>query len=391
MTKILKMKQVVIRWATNLLFFLGLPFIGFSQQTINGSINHDGQQRDYILYVPESYTGDSPVPLIFNFHGYSNTAGLQMRYGDFRSIADTAGFIIVHPQGTLLRGITHWNVGGWTVGSTTDDVGFTEALISFIASEYNVDLARVYATGMSNGGYMSFLLACQLSNKIAAIASVTGSMTPEIFNDCNPQHPTPVLQIHGTTDAVVPYYGANWTKPIDKVMEYWVNYNNCSLTAATTTLPNINVIDGSIVEHIVYDGGDNNSTAEHFKVKGGGHTWPGTALVGPGTNYDFDASAEIWKFFSRYDLNGLREATNIEPLGENHLRLKIYPNPTHSLVSIEFETLQEVNYHLLSLTGEIVLSGTIHSSQYDINLLGLPRGVYVLRIGNRGYKIVKTE
>ncbi len=91
--------------------------------TITRGLNHDGRDRTYILYVPDSYTGDDPAPVVFNFHGYTSNATEQMGYGDFRPIADTAGFIVVHPQGTLLDGSTHWNVGGWTLASTVDDVG----------------------------------------------------------------------------------------------------------------------------------------------------------------------------------------------------------------------------------------------------------------------------
>jgi polyhydroxybutyrate depolymerase len=200
-----------------------------------------------------------------------------------------------------LQGTTHWNVGGWTMGSTIDDVGFTASLLDSISNTYTIDDTRVYSTGMSNGGYMSFLLACQLSDKIAAIASVTGSMTPQTYNACNPQHPTPILQIHGTSDQTVPYVGdPTWTKSIDDVLQYWVAYNNCNTSAIITAIADINIFDGSTAEHIVYDGGDNNVTTKHLKIYGGDHDWPGVW-----GNMDIHASAEVWKFFSRYDINGL--------------------------------------------------------------------------------------
>ncbi|MEE4260372.1 MAG: prolyl oligopeptidase family serine peptidase, partial [Bacteroidales bacterium] len=204
-------KLKVGRTITIILNLLAIHFSVFSQQTLNKSIIHDGIQREYILYVPATYNGNSATSIVLNFHGYGSSAAQQMWYGDFRPIADTADFLIVHPQGSLFNGISHWNVGGWTIGSTVDDIGFVEALIDSVGADYNIDSTRIYATGMSNGGFMSFLLASQLSEKIAAIASVAGSMTPETYNNSNPSHPTPILQFHGTADGVVPYNGAIWT------------------------------------------------------------------------------------------------------------------------------------------------------------------------------------
>jgi polyhydroxybutyrate depolymerase len=223
-----------------------------------------------------------------------------MIYTGFNEISDTANFIVVYPQGTTYLGATHWNVGGFTQGSTTDDVGFLDSLIDEISSDYSINPDRIYSTGMSNGGYMSFLLACQISPKIAAIASVTGSMTPPTYDECNPQHPTPVLQIHGTTDDVVAYGGtAGWSESIPDVLDYWVTYNNCDSEAVITAIDDIDTSDGTTVEHHLYGSGDNGVTTEHFKVFGGGHDWPGAW-----GNMDIEASIEIWKFFMRFDING---------------------------------------------------------------------------------------
>ena len=163
-----------MRIFTTLLFSLCLPLLSIGQQTIDGSITFAGIQRDYILYVPEIYTPGEAVPLILNFHGYTSNAFEQLNYGEFRPIADTAGFIVVHPMGTVdLLGNTHWNVGWGT--SSVDDLGFTAALIDSLSAEYSINQDRIYSTGMSNGGFMSYHLACELSERIAAIASVTGT------------------------------------------------------------------------------------------------------------------------------------------------------------------------------------------------------------------------
>ena len=358
----------------------------YAQQTINGSIIHDGIQRDYILYIPAIYDGGTEAPLVFNFHGFGSNANEQMLYGDFRAIADSEGFLLVHPEGTFFNGNQHWNVGGFTIGSTVDDVGFTEALIEELAGLYTINLDRVYATGMSNGGYMSFLLACQLSEKIAAVASVTGSMTPETFDACNPQHPTPILQIHGTNDEIVPYNGASWSRSIEDVMDYWVNYNNCDEPPSTVVFPDIDPTDGSTVEHIVYQNGDNNVTTEHMKVLGGRHTWPGSAYNFPGTNQDISASTEIWEFFSRFDINGTLST------GDYHDGLvTIYPNPTRSTINLSCNFYERLNYALFSATGQKLISGSLESSDSQIDLSNLPPNIYYLVIENQTYKILKSS
>ena len=375
-----------MRDITVLLLLLGFTFSSFAQQTINASITHDGIQRDYILYIPELYDGSSAVPLVLNFHGYGSNANEQMFYGDFRDIADTEGFLLVHPEGTTFIGNQFWNVGFPGISSTIDDVGFTEALIDELATLYTINLDRVYATGMSNGGFMSFLLACQLSEKIAAVASVTGSMTQDTFNDCNAQLPTPVLQIHGTEDDVVLYNGNTLSIPIADVISYWVDYNNCETTPSTTTLPDLDVSDGSTVEHSVYENSDNGITTEHMKVIGGGHTWPGSVLNTAGTNQDIDASMEIWLFFSRYDINGPLSTDDFE-----NKHVSIYPNPTNSNINLSLNYSKDVNYELFSPLGQQLMTGTITSSNEQIDLSNLPSNIYFLKVGNQVFKILKSE
>jgi len=375
-----------MKYTTILLLLIGFAFSISAQQTINGSMIHDGIQRDYILYIPAIYDGNTDVPLILNFHGFGSNANQQLVYGDFRDIADKEGFLLVHPEGTLLNGNQHWNVGSFTIGSTTDDVSFTEALIDELANQYAINLDRVYATGMSNGGYMSFLLACQLSEKIAAVASVTGSMTPETYNACNAQHPTPILQIHGTGDSTVPYNGDTWTRSIEDVISYWANYNNCETNPTTKALADIDPSDGSTVEHIVYIDGDNGLTTEHMKVIGGGHTWPGSAFNFPGTNYDINASMEIWQFFSRFDINGTLSVNKFD-----NRQVIIYPNPTNSKINLSLNFSEELNYELFSSLGKLLIIGTIKTNNQEIDLSNLSPNIYYLKLGNQVFKILKSN
>ena len=283
-----------------LFLLLLFPLITFSQETLYESLTHDGITRSYTIHIPPGYNSDTPIPLVLSLHGFTSNNAFNMLFTGFNAISDTANFIVVYPQGTLLQGASHWNVGGFTTGSTTDDVGFLETLIDEISSNYNINADRVYSTGFSNGGYMSYHLACQLSTKIAAIASVAGSMTPTVSNDCIPQHPTPVLQIHGTTDGTVAYDGTpGWSASVPEIMEYWIAFNNCDTEAVVTPFEDIDPGDGTTVEHYLWANGDNGVTTELIKVLDGGHEWPGAF-----GNMDISASGEIWKFFMRFDING---------------------------------------------------------------------------------------
>ena len=266
-----------------------------SGKTFNCSVIHDEKNRQFFIYQGSSYSGNAPV--LFVLHGYTSRALWIMNYSGFQSIADEFGFLVIYPQGTLLpsTGQTHWNVGGWTTSSTTDDVSFINSLINFIDDEYSIDPKRIYSTGMSNGGYMSYKLACDLSSKIAAVVSVTGSMTYETVDGCNPAHPTSVAQIHGLQDSVVSYYGSAWSKPIEEVMEYWANNNNCSNESNSSEITGSN--GGGT--HDVFSECDNQTSVELFLMIIMGHDWPSL------NNHDIQASTTIWDFLSKYDIDGL--------------------------------------------------------------------------------------
>ena len=282
-----------------IIIFFCLFSITIAQETLKESIVHDDLVRDYIVHIPSSYDNKVPIPLVLCFHGYGGTAS-GISYTNFNDVSDTANFIVVYPQGTLLKRKSHWNVGGWTLDSKIDDVGFISSLLDSLSERYNINQSRIYSTGMSNGGYMSFLLACQLSDRIAAIASVTGSMTPQTYNLCNPQRPIPVLQIHGPNDQKVPYKGnRKWSLSINKVLEYWINHNNCDITPVEMSFPDINNSNESNVHRLSWLNGDNSVITDHIIVNGAGHDW-----FGVWGNMDINSTAEIWKFFSQYDING---------------------------------------------------------------------------------------
>ena len=259
------------------------------------TIVHDGIEREYILYVPNSYDGTSAVPLLLNFHGFGGSASEFINDADMRAEAEANSFILVYPQGSCLNGASHWNpcpVDGDNK-STADDVGFVEAMISEISSQYNLDMERIYAAGYSNGGMMAYGLANYKSDLIAAVASVSGAM----LNCTGPtSHPMPVVHLHGTSDAVVSYNGSNDWNSVQSTLDYWTSFNN---TISTPTI-NTDNTGGMTIEHYSFEQGDNSVSVEHYKYIGGDHVWFNELYQGQ------NASELVWNFMSKYDINGLR-------------------------------------------------------------------------------------
>ena len=281
----------------------------YSQIQQNRTMLFDGNNREYIIYVPSIYDGSEAYPLMFNFHGGGGISNDFININDMRSVADTAGFIAVYPQAAV---DPNDGSNAWLHKAPTshDDVFFIEAIIDTLSNDFFIDNDRVYACGYSEGGIFSYELACRLNNRIAAISSVSGSMLVDSFRDsyynlgfCSPVHPTAILLIPGTNDfsphstyiGFQPYYMS-----ADEITTYWSNYNNTDINPSISQLPNINTSDGSTVEHRVWENGDNCLRVEELKVNGGEHDWPGTF-----GNMDIDATSEIWDFASQFNINGL--------------------------------------------------------------------------------------
>lgn len=369
-------------------------FVNYSQSgiTIYDSIVSGGLQRKFRLYVPNSYSASTAVPLILNLHGYTSNSVQQQLYANFMPLADTAKFLVVHPDGTTVSNNQYWNAG---FGGTVNDVQFLSELIDTIMANYNIDVNSVYSCGMSNGGIMSYYLACNLSNRVAAIASVTGAML-NFWSTCtpNPSRPFPVMEIHGTADGTVPYNGDGTFYPTDSTVKKWRVYNNCNPTPITYSVPNINTSDNSTAVNYKYTGGTNGADVELYKVTGGSHSWPGGANVIANTNQDFSATVEIWRFFRKYKLNQFISNVGINELAYKNSDVKIYPNPTTNILKLEFVNNESVitSIEIADITGKLIKK---ENPSLLINVNDLNEGVYFLTVktisGSFYKKFVKTN
>ena len=358
-----------------------------AQTTVESGFTFEGLNRTYRLYVPSGYNSQQAVPLLLNLHGYGSNNIEQEQYGDFRPIADTAVFLVVHPNGTLdFNNTMHWNTFGT---SNVNDVGFLSALIDTLAQHYNIDLSRVYSTGMSNGGFMSYSLSCALSQKIAAIASVTGTMTTANFMTCLPSRPIPMMHIHGTADATVPYNGNAFFVPVVNIVDYWIDHNNCQTTAEFQQLPDINPNDGCTAERYVYPMGDAGTSVEHYKIIGGGHSWPGAPININITNMDFSASEVIWQFLRKYDMTGLMSSSD----EMESSAFQIGPNPSNGWVTLTSTSVNPMKITVYDALGKI--QSTYNTEDLSTKIQLKSSGLNYIQVSSKSltktYKVVNIQ
>lgn len=295
------------------------------QRLLLRTLEHGGRRRTYYIYLPRSLEKAKPVPLLFVLHGGGGAAE-GMEYGltrrGFDWLAERDGFIAVYPQGVERQ----WNDGrslplSRAVDmSRVDDVGFFAAMADALSGEFSIDRARIYATGISNGGLMSLRLAGERADLFAAIAAVTASLSRSLLAHYAPSRPVSVLIMNGTEDPLVPYGGGTIVGPLGRVergevvstadtVVWWVRRNHCAAEPRVTMLPDAAADDGTRVQRALYRGGDHGSEVALYTVIGGGHTWPGgpqylpPRLVGRVCR-DIDANEVIWDFFKRHRRNG---------------------------------------------------------------------------------------
>ena len=263
------------------------------------TVQHLDLDREFYVYVPDGLnTPITLAPLLFNLHGYRRQALDFLGYSGFQSLADEDNFIVISARlYSAKHRPPHWNDSGWTSESPANDIDFISSLIDWAYAEYQIDLSRVYTTGKSNGGKMSYHLACNLGYRIAGVASVGGSMTPNTYATCSPNQPTAIVHIHGRDDTVVPIDGNGRSTPLTDMIDYWKNYNGCD-QETVFVIPDLND-DGYGGSLYRYHGCLNNVDVQLFLMDQIAHDWP-TDL----DDYDIIAADEIWNFLKEFDING---------------------------------------------------------------------------------------
>tara|TARA_Y100001970_G_scaffold287028_1_gene410661 strand:- start:978 stop:2057 length:1080 start_codon:yes stop_codon:yes gene_type:complete len=294
---VFKTYYLSFRYYFIIIFFYFFVLIPVRSQDLF-DFNHNGINRQYYLYVPESL----PVgaPLVFVFHGYGGNALSIMNYSDMNNMALEHHFAVCYPQGTSdSYGEQFWNVGyEFHSNETVDDIGFILELSQFLKLQYNVSHNNIFSTGMSNGGDFSYLLACEASNIFQAISPVAGTMMTWIYDSCQPIEPLSVFEIHGTDDSITLWEGdidnsEGWGSYMDiaSIIDFWKRENDCQLLLIDT-LENSNTSDGSFIISETYEDCSYDNQVKLYKIINGGHDWPGAF-----GNMDINSNEEIWEFF----------------------------------------------------------------------------------------------
>ena len=269
---------------------------------VNGenTFEYDELQRKYRIHIPHNV--QSGAALVLVMHGYTSSAQIIEGYSGMNKLADEQGFVVVYPQGTKDDfGNRFFNVGyDFHDSIDIDDIGYLHALIRYLQDSLQLSSTNVFSTGMSNGGDMSYMLACQ-SDVIKAIAPVAGCMLKHIYDSCQPIRSVPVLEIHGTLDEITLVDGditnqEGWGAymPLSDTIQFWVTHNDLD-ASELSDIEDVNASDGSNVRYHRHYSASTSTEVWLYEVIGGGHDWPGAF-----GNQDIDVSRLSWEFFSRY-------------------------------------------------------------------------------------------
>jgi polyhydroxybutyrate depolymerase len=337
------------------------------------TMEFDGLTRKYLEYVPSSYDGTQPFPIVLCLHGLGdnmdNFFSIGMNY-----VADTANFIVLTPEAVPDPNFGNaWNSGasysGIVLNPDVDDVGFLGALIDTLIENYNVSVNNIFVMGFSMGGFMTNRLACELIHRFKAAASVAGTMVASFSG--SPASAIPFCHFHGTADATVAYVNNYYGNDAEELVDYWVNIDNCDTIPVIDTIPDY-ANDGKTVVHFTYPNGDSYTGVEFYKVIGGDHEW----LYLP--NNDISYTFKIWEFFRKYK-NSYPAATINKVKTDN--TFLIYPNPTTNTVNIVSKNNEPINnIQIISLSGNTISNFNLNKINTTLNVKTLKQGIYMLKI-----------
>jgi len=263
----------------------------------------NGFVREFHVYLPSNYSEDNEAfPVLLSLHGGGDYAEFNMQYTNFSANAESNSFIAIFPQGYFYgdKATTGWN----TEAEGVDDVIFIEKIIDWIGATHNVKRKEVYVAGFSNGGFMAYHLACNLSEKIAAIASVSGLMGHNSFETCSPYHPMPIMHIHGQRDDVIPLSGSSYFAPLEGnqvspgVVSLWQDFNECQSFVQENLLGNGGLNVGFKSKHTSCL---NDTEIIYTILSDQNHEWFGGSKA---DRDSFDSTKAIWNFLSKYDIRG---------------------------------------------------------------------------------------
>lgn len=291
---------------------------GCGQEVASGratvSFEFEERTRVYELVVPPSYDPDEPTPLVMNWHGLGSNGPDQLGFSEYPALAAEEGFLLVAPTGVPPPGQMR---NSWELSDdddpTRDDIAFAEAVLDRVIASTCVDEARVYTTGMSNGGYFSSRLVCELADRIAAAASVAALNHPD---DCEPSRPVPYIAFHGVDDEIVPYDGGGFSSLFPGVrIELFESaipdeFAEFATTFGCDATPTEQQVSADVTA-FDYQACPGDIEVVFYKLDNAGHTWPGSTISAAisqasglgATNTDISATELSWELFSRHSLN----------------------------------------------------------------------------------------